>query len=105
MQKVDIDIKLMPDFYRGAPRKFNENDFLEAVEATRDFSLNFNHLANRKKTVLPDGRRILLILGFEIKDSDWRKAFDIYNSVYYLRQSQYQKILLEIVREERAKAK
>ncbi len=105
MQMLDADRMLMVDFYNGAPKKFNEKDFLEAVKVTRDFSMNFNNLANRKKTTLPDGRKVLVILGFEIKDSDWRKAVDIYNSIYFSRQSQYQKILREIVKEERAKAK
>ena len=101
----NVNSVIMADFRKNTPKKFNEKKFLKAVETTSNFSINFNNLANKKRTTLPDGRRVLLILGFEIKDSEWRKAVDIFYSVYYSRLSQYQKILLEIVREERAKAK
>ncbi len=88
--------KTISDFYKNAPKKFNEKDFLEAVKLTYFISINFNNLINKKKTKLPNGKEVLLVLGFDIKDSDWEKAVTIFNSVLDARKAEFDIIRKQI---------
>ena len=96
MQILNFGKRPMSDLYKGAPKKFNEKNFLEAVKVTYFFSTNFNNLVNKKKTKLPNGKEVLLVLGFDVKDSDWKKAVDIFNDVLNSRKSEFDSIKREV---------